>query len=66
VLAQRTLVLRPRQHLELNLGTVFEGMDEGRNWSVSTEVVEGGPVMTYLANINRSGDIFLVPGRSVL
>ncbi|MGD2114835.1 MAG: hypothetical protein PVG07_07275 [Acidobacteriota bacterium] len=64
VLATRTLVLKQRQHLELNLGTIFEGMDTGRNWSVSTEVVAGGPVMTYLANINRSGDIFLVPGRA--
>ncbi len=58
-------VLKPFQHLELNLATLFDGATEGRNWSVTTEVVEGGPVMTYLANINTSGDVFLVPGHAV-
>lgn len=64
-LAENTLVLKARQHLELNLATVFPGTGDGQNWSVTTEVVDGGPVMTYLANINTSGDIFLVPGHAV-
>lgn len=60
-----TLVLKPRQHLELNLATLFGSeATGGRNWSVTTEVVSGGPVTTYLANINTSGDVFFVPGRS--
>jgi len=65
VLTQNTLVLKARQHLELNLATVFPGTENGQNWTVTTEVVAGGPVMTYLANINTSGDIFLVPGHTV-
>lgn len=65
MIAQRTLVLQALQHLELNLRTIFAGTGEGKNWSVSTEVVDGGPVMTYLANINTSGDVFLVPGRTL-
>ncbi len=65
-LASSTLVLKPRQHYELNLVTVFgAAAAAGRDWSVTTEVVQGGPVMTYLANINASGDIFLVPGHAV-
>lgn len=64
-LGETTLVLKARQHLELNLSTLFGAVaDTGKNWSVATEVVAGGPVMTYIANINTSGDVFLVPGRS--
>ena len=58
-------VLKPFQHLELNLATLFDGAATGRNWSVTTQVVDGGPVMTYLANINTSGDVFLVPGHAL-
>jgi len=57
--------LKPFQHLELNLATLFDGADSGQNWSVTTRVVHGGPVMTYLANINTSGDVFLVPGHAL-
>ncbi len=65
-LAQSSLSLQPRQHFELNLVTVFGPVAAaGRNWSVTTDVVSGGPVMTYLANINASGDIFLVPDHAV-
>ncbi|HUP41954.1 MAG TPA: hypothetical protein VM599_01970, partial [Thermoanaerobaculia bacterium] len=64
-LGETTLVLKARQHLELNLATLFGAVaDTGKNWSVATEVVSGGPVMTYIANINTSGDVFLVPGRN--
>lgn len=65
LLGETPVVLRARQHLELNLVTLFgPEADNGRNWSVTTEVVSGGPVMSYLANINTSGDVFFVPGRS--
>ncbi len=65
-LAASPLTLRPRQHYELNLVTVFgPAAASGRNWSVTADVVDGGPVMTYLANINASGDIFLVPDHAV-
>lgn len=65
VLGTATRVLKPFQHLELNVGTLFAGADTGSNWSITTEVVDGGPVMTYLANINTSGDVFLVPGHPI-
>ncbi len=65
-LADTTLSLKPRQHFELNLLTVFgPAAASGRNWSVTVDVDQGGPVMTYLANINASGDIFLVPDHAV-
>jgi hypothetical protein len=64
-LGRTTLVLKARQHLELNLTALFGAAAEsGRNWSVTTEVLSGGPVLTYLANINASGDVFFVPGRA--
>ena len=63
LLSEADVALRPRQHLELNLAAIFGDVAlEGENWSVTTEVVSGGPVMPYLANINTSGDVFFVPG----
>jgi hypothetical protein len=65
LLAESEIALRPFQHLELNLATIFGDVAaEGENWSVTTEVVSGGPVMPYLANINTSGDVFFVPGEA--
>lgn len=67
VLAVKERGLKPQQHLELNLAGLFAdtAIGEGRNWFLETRVLAGGPVLTYLANINASGDIFFVPGRSV-
>jgi hypothetical protein len=64
-IATKTRTLRPQQHLELNLAGLFNEapLGEGSNWVVTTRVVQGGPILTYLANINASGDIFFVPGR---
>lgn len=65
-IATTTLALAPQQHLERNLQGIFPTtpLGEGRNWSVRTRVVNGSsPILTYLANINASGDIFFVPGR---
>jgi hypothetical protein len=56
------VALRPFQHLERNLAGIFEGLGDGTNWTVRTQVLAGGPVLTYLANINASGDVFFVPG----
>ncbi|MDY7095898.1 MAG: hypothetical protein SX243_23230 [Acidobacteriota bacterium] len=66
VLAIKERGLRPQQHLELNLAGLFSdtAIGEGRNWIVETRVLVGGPVLTYLASINASGDIFFVPGRA--
>ena len=61
-IATTTLGLRPQQHLERTLLGIFEGLGEGGNWVLETEVLAGGPVLTYLANINSSGDVFFVPG----
>jgi len=65
VLGEATRALKPRQHLELNVATLFDVAVAGQNWSITTEVLSGGPVMTYLANINTSGDVFLVPGHAI-
>lgn len=58
--------LQAQQHLERNLEGIFRdvAIGEGSNWTVETRVVDGGPVITYLANTNVSGDIFFVPGQA--
>ncbi len=62
-LGQTTFSLKARQHFERTLVGVFAGLANGSNWHVTTEVVSGGDVLTYLANINATGDVFYVPGR---
>ncbi|HVS03430.1 MAG TPA: PKD domain-containing protein [Thermoanaerobaculia bacterium] len=64
-LATAELGLKPYQHLERNLAGIFSGLGEGSNWRVETEVLIGGPVLTYVANINASGDVFFVPGKAL-
>jgi hypothetical protein len=66
VVATADLSLQPRQHLERNLAGIFRDtpIGQGANWTVETEVLSGGPLITYLANINASGDIFFVPGKA--
>ena len=63
MLGQATFSLKARQHFERTLLGVFSGLANGSNWHVTTEVVGGGDVLTYLANINATGDVFYVPGR---
>lgn len=65
-IAQTTFSLKARQHFERTLLGVFPGLANGSNWHVTTEVVGGGEVLTYLANINATGDVFYVPGRPLL
>ena len=62
-LAQAELALRPQQHLERTLEGIFQdtALGEGSVWTVETTVLSGGPVLTYLAHINASGDVFFVP-----
>lgn len=65
VMASADLPMRPQQQLERNVAGIFAGTDigTGSDWTIETQVVVGGPILTYLANINKSGDIFFVPGR---
>lgn len=65
LLATRDLTLLGQQHLERNIQGIFPEtpiLDE-QNFLVETEVLSGGAIFTYLANINASGDIFFVPGK---
>lgn len=64
VLATADVALRPRQHFERALNGIFTGLGNGSNWVIETEVLSGGPVLTYLANVNVSGDVFYVPGHA--
>jgi hypothetical protein len=57
VLAGTRVGLEPRQHLERNVAGLFPGIGNGRSWAIETEVVSGGPVFTYLAQINAAGDL---------
>ncbi len=56
--------LKPRQHLERNVAGLFPGIGNGGDWVVETEVMSGGPVLTYLAHIDAGGDISYVPGHA--
>lgn len=62
VLGAAGVVLAPRQHLERNVAGLFQGIGSGRNWTVETRVVSGGPVLTYLAHVDNRGDLSFVPG----
>jgi hypothetical protein len=62
VLGATGVVLAPRQHLERNVAGLFQGIGSGRNWTVETRIVSGGPVLTYLAHIDARGDLSFVPG----
>jgi hypothetical protein len=62
-LATTQLSLKPRQHLERNLAGLFPGIGNGESWNIETEVVGGGPVLTYLTQIDASGDISYSLGR---
>jgi hypothetical protein len=62
VLGTTRVVLAPRQHLERNVAGLFQGVGSGRNWVVETQVVGGGPVLTYLAHVDSRGDLSFVPG----
>jgi len=62
-LATTQIALKPRQHLERNVAGLFPGSGTDESWGLETEVVTGGPVLTYLAHIDANGDILYLPGR---
>jgi len=64
VLATVDLSLKARQPFERDLLRLFPTSGEGANRVVETEVLAGGPVLTYLVNAAASGDVALLPGRS--
>ena len=64
VLGQADIGLQPKQHLERGLASIFTGLADGGDWFIETAVVSGGPVLTYLTNVNVSGDVFYVPGHA--
>ncbi|HJX26424.1 MAG TPA: hypothetical protein VJ885_00815, partial [Thermoanaerobaculia bacterium] len=63
VLGATRVTLAPRQHLERNIAGLFQGIGSGRNWTVETRVLSGGPVLTYLAHVDARGDLSFVPGQ---
>ena len=64
LLATAQVSLKPRQHLERNMAGLFPGVGNGEGWTIETEVMGGGPVLTYLTRIDASGDISYVPGHA--
>lgn len=62
-LATARVALKPRQHLERNLTGLFPGAGNSASWIVETEVLDGGPVLTYLAQMDARGDIFYNSGQ---
>lgn len=63
-LATAQVSLKPRQHLERNVAGLFPGIENGESWSIETEVLGGGAVLTYLTRIDASGDISYAPGQA--
>jgi hypothetical protein len=63
VVRSAVLTLRPRQSFERALNGIFPQTGDGR-WTVTTEVLGGGPVQTYLFQTGAGGDISFVPGRA--
>lgn len=62
-LGSRVVGLQPFQHLErLLIGLLPDlALTDGTGWSVETEVLAGEPVLSYLANLDPSGDVYFVP-----
>jgi PKD domain len=61
VLRTARLPLAPKQHFERDLLAIFPGAGSGR-WTVTAEVVSGGPVTAYLLQTGAGGDLSFVPG----
>jgi hypothetical protein len=61
VVRSAILTLRPRQSFERALSGIFPQTGDGR-WTVTTEVLGGGPVQTYLFQTGAGGDVSFVPG----
>ncbi len=57
------LTLRPAQGFERALTGIFPQAGTGR-WTVTTEVLGGGPVQTYLFQTGAGGDVSFLPGRA--
>jgi hypothetical protein len=64
LLATSQVSLKPRQHLERNVAGLFPGIGNDASWAIETEVLGGGPVLTYLTRIYAGGDISYVPGHA--
>jgi hypothetical protein len=64
VLSRTHLSLKPRQTLERAVAALFPRMGEDGRWSVETEVVRGGPVLTHLTAVDANGQAFFLPGRA--
>lgn len=62
VLGRTELLLKPRQPLERGIAALFRGAEEGGRWSIETEVLRGGPVLTYLTAVGANGEISVLPG----
>lgn len=64
VLGRTHLPLKPRQSLERAVAALFPRMSQDGRWSISTEVVRGGPVLTHLTAVDANGQVFFLPGRA--
>jgi hypothetical protein len=64
VLGRTDLLLKPRQPLERGIAALLPKAGEGDRWSIETEVLRGGPVLTYLTAVDANGEISFLPGRT--
>jgi hypothetical protein len=64
VVRSTQLTLRSRQSFERALTGIFPQAGDGGRWTITTEVLGGGPVQTYLFQTGAGGDVSFLPGRA--
>lgn len=65
VLGRSDLTLKPRQPLEKGIAALFRGVGEaGKSGSIETEVLRGGPVLTWMTTVDANGEVSVLPGRT--
>ncbi|HKV07140.1 MAG TPA: hypothetical protein VJ725_03315 [Thermoanaerobaculia bacterium] len=65
VLGRSDLTLKPRQPLERGISALFRGVGEaGKSGSIETEVLRGGPVLTWMTTVDANGEVAVLPGRT--
>lgn len=65
VLGRTDLLLKPREPLERGIAALFRKVGEaGRGGSIETEVLRGGPALTWMTAVDANGEISVLPGRT--
>lgn len=65
VLGRTDQSLKPREPLERGIAALFRKAGEaGKSGSIQTEVLRGGPVLTWMTVVDANGEVSVFPGRT--